>query len=187
MMRFFSTRDTPQDDAPEEARGLGRGISLRLEREINAPAAQAWRVLADEYVDVATWSTTTERSWEMREADLSDGLVPDAAAPVIGRMLLSGRFGEISEVLTLFDAEHMRLRFATGHLPAVLAYAGNTQSVTALGPERCRVCFDIYLVPRGPAWLLSGAFKRVFARGLGRAIDDLVTYVETGRPRSAEA
>lgn len=187
MMRFFSPQTSELDSVPEEARSLGRGFFLHLEREVDAPAAEAWRILADEYVDVAAWSSTTERSWEMTTDDLSDGLVPDPAAPVIGRMLLSGRLGEISEVLTMFDAEGMRFRFAGGRLPPVLRYAGNTQSVSPLGEGRCRVRFDIYIVPRGPAKLLAGAFKKVFARGLGKAIDDLVYYIENGSPRPVEA
>ena len=167
---------------PPEAADLPAGVHIHLEREVDASAEEAWRVLAHEYVDVAVWSTSTAESWEMTAADVPEGYTPDPDAPVIGRVLTSAKFGEITETLVMYDEEGRSFRFAGGGLPKIMPYAGNTQSVVDLGDGRSKIVFDIYFVPKGPAKLMKGKIKKVFERGLGRSLDEAATYIETGTP-----
>ena len=171
-------------DVPPEAADLGAGVHIHIEREVNASAAQAWAVLAHDYVDVADWSTSTTQSRAMTAAEVPAGLTPDPAAPVPGRVQVSEKFGEITETLVMYDEAGRSFRFVGGGLPGFLPYAGNTQSVVDLGDGRSRIAFDIYFVPRGPAKLLKGRFEKKFEAGLGRALDEAVVYIETGEPVS---
>lgn len=167
---------------PPEASDLGAGVHIHLEREVEASAEASWTVLAHQFGDVAVWSSKTEASRDMSPEEVPAHLTVDSNAPVPGRVVQSAKFGEIGETLVAYDEEARSLRFAGSGLPKLLPYAGNTQSVVALGEGRSKVVFDIYFVPKGPLKLLKGKIKKKFAAGLGQTLDELADYIETGTP-----
>jgi len=129
-------------EVPAAAEGLGKGMHIQLTQSVEAPAEDAWRVLAHEYVALDSWSSMVEASREMSEADLPEGYAPDPDAPVIGRVVTTG-FGEVSETLVDYDEAAMTFTFRAGGLPKMLAYSQNTHRVLDDGDGSSTITYDI--------------------------------------------
>ena len=175
---IVAARELAEAGVPPEAAGLGKAVRLHLERDVEASADATWALLAHDYANVAAWSSTTATSWPMTADQVPVGLSADDDAPEIGRVLTSERFGEITETLVMYDEDARTFRFATGGLPSLMAYAGNTHAVHDLGDGRSRITFDVYLVPKGPMRLFSGKIERRFEAALTRTLDEAATAIE---------
>ncbi len=170
---------------PAAAQDLPVGLHIHLEEEIAASADESWRVLAHEYVDVASWTGTVKKSWEMTQEDVPEGVAAHADAPVIGRMVKGG-LGVISETLVAYDDAGRTFTFQAGGLPKMIAYSQNTQRVVELSDGRSRITWDIYVVPNGPKMLRNKIEKR-FAKKLGATLIEARDHIEAGANRQAVA
>jgi hypothetical protein len=162
-------------DVPPLAAELPTGVAIHLERDIDAPAATVWGLLAHDYVAIDAWEHRVQASRAMTEADLPAGVVAHADAPVVGRIVNTG-LGEIAETLIEYDEDGRSFTFHAAGLPPILRYAQNTQSVVDLGDGRSRVTFDIYLVPK--RGLPKKMLAKKFSQGLSRTLDDVAAAVE---------
>jgi|GEM_PF-2151480 len=165
---------------PDAAQGLGPGLHIHLEQDVDAPADATWRALADDYVGVADWTTTVADSWVMAEADVPEGLTAHADAPVIGRMV-KGKLGVLSETLVEFDDGGRTFTFQAGGLPRMLAYSQNTQRVAELPDGRSRITFDIYVVPNLPKMMHSKIDKR-FRKKMAAILVEFRDHIEAAQP-----
>ncbi len=166
---------------PAAAQDLPLGLHIHLEEEVAASADESWSMLAHDYVDVADWTGTVVKSWEMTDADVPAGMAAHADAPVIGRMVKS-KLGVISETLVAYDDAGRTFTFRAGGLPAVLAYSQNTQHVIELPDGRSKITWDIYVVPNGPPMLRKKIEKR-FTRNLGRVLLEARDRIEADATR----
>lgn len=112
-------------------------MKIRTRFEINAPAAQAWMVLADHFGEVSQWAGAVRQS----KIDRPVGLDAIRTCSIAG----FGPIGEseITERLTEFDPQLRLLtyRVETG-LPPMMGDARNRWQVMADGSERCIVTSD---------------------------------------------
>ncbi len=187
MFAFLSlTAFAAEPAIPAAAADLGRGMHIHLEQTVDAPADEAWRVLAHEYVGVDAWSSTVLASRPMTEADLTEGYSSDPAAPVIGRVVTSG-FGDVTEALVMYDEAGKTFTFRAGNLPGIIAYSQNTHTVTALSDGTSLVAYDIYVVPGGVMRLMKGKLRSKMTTGLGHHLEEAAAYIETGDVSEAKA
>jgi hypothetical protein len=149
-------------------------MEIRLEIEIAADAAVAWRALGEEFGRIGEWAAAVNRSWL------------DAEAPACGvtRTCVSPAFrpfpaGTVTERLSEFDPGRMRLAYAaTSGFPRFVRSALNRWSIEPLGPDACRVRSAATLRlawwarPLGPVirWALRGGMRR-FAEDLRHRVE----------------
>jgi carbon monoxide dehydrogenase subunit G len=161
---------------------IGTMSTLTRQIVIDAPADAVWEVIAGRFDRVGEWATAIPAS-SLGVAD--PGLV-NLDAPIAARVCETGirALPQVTETIVAFDANNRSLTYqATGGMPAFVAAARTTWTVTALSATRCRVDVAAEFATRG----LLGRLARpvILARVLrdGRhLLHDLKYYVETGTP-----
>jgi hypothetical protein len=145
---------------------------------IDASAAQVWRVVADEFVDIAAWSPGVK----------SSGSNPATPNGVNGSRH-GGRVADIEGLgladvrITAYDAEAMTLSYTVEaeNIPAFVHKITNTWTVTTSGPDSCRLEAMVG-VTIDEAMSTNEQVKKVvqkmLATGTG-ASSDLKNYVES--------
>jgi hypothetical protein len=145
---------------------------------IDASAAQVWRVVADEFVDIAAWSPGVKSSG------------PNPATPNgVNSSRHGGRVADIEGLgladvrITAYDAEAMTLSYTVEaeNIPAFVHKITNTWTVTTSGQDSCRLEAMVG-VTIDEAMSTNEQVKKVvekmLATGTG-ASSDLKNYVES--------
>jgi hypothetical protein len=115
----------PTSDAP---------IELHTTLDLDASAAQTWRVLAERFGEVATFASGLQSS--MLDRPVGTGAVRTCETKPFGPFAAA----TLTEKLVEFSPEAMRFTYvAGGGLPGFISGATNRWSVQALGPNHCRV------------------------------------------------
>ncbi len=109
-------------------------IDIHMEMELEAPASEAWNVLAEHFGEVSEFASGVQASSLDREVGV--GAVRNCEVPGFGPFDPS----QITEELTEFDPARMKYAYqAGGELPPMIPGSKNRWSIEELGPNRCRV------------------------------------------------
>lgn len=168
----------PDDMRPvHQARGIMATIEKHASTSVNASADDAWRILADEFVDISRWAGGVLSS--KQNPDAPEG--PNGS-PVGGRVCDVQGVGLTDERIVTFDPEGGAIGYSikAKGLPSFVAEMKNTWTVVAQGPSSARVDMRIDATTSG----LMGAVGSIpMSRMLGKAsaglLHDLKVYAET--------
>ena len=152
-------------------------IEVKKQIVINAPVAEVWRVLADEYHRVGEWASSIDHSAINHEAPVPDGLEYG------GRICSVPGFGDLKESFTNYDADNLTYSYeATDGMPFFVTKAGNTWSLSKKGEKTVVDMHLIADVNLFPGKLMQAMMKRQFDRQAGEVIEELKYFVEQGKP-----
>ncbi|MFT4837971.1 MAG: hypothetical protein ACI9OB_000425 [Nonlabens sp.] len=145
---------------------------------IDASAATAWRVLADEFVDVAAWVPSVRSSGP--NPATPDGINGSRYG---GRVADVEGLGRIDVRITAYDAEKLTLRYTVEaeNIPAFIHKITNTWTVTAVGADSCSIEAMVgvtVIESMSPDAQVTMAVEKMLAAGTG-ASSHLKTYVES--------
>ena len=155
--------------------------------EIKAPVDIVWKKLVDEFVNVHHWMASIKASSAMQGEDLVPG------APAVGRIAEIGAGspgGLMEEKITAVNPAGRTLEFDTvltnikGFNPIIgwpnqikLTETGNGTRVTwNIQPRLKLVGLPMYL-----------PVKKSLGNGFVRSLEEIKTFVETGRPHARKA
>ncbi len=155
-------------------------ITLLIETDINASADKVWAVLGRQFADIAVWSTSISSSEKANSEDVPNHVIPASEAPVLGRKTFSKTIDAI-EILTKYSDSNRTFTFQAVETPGFIAFARNNSAVTAIGPNKSKVSFDIKVQLNGGAKALKGLFKKKMQKTMAGVQNDLKVYVETGK------
>jgi hypothetical protein len=161
-----------------------------------APADQVWEVIGPGFDRIGDWATaipastaTPPSARAAADSATRGGLrLPVAAAidaPVVGRVCRTGirLVPEVTETLIAYDDAGRTLTYQASGMPAFVALARNTWTVTPIDAHRCRVSLRAWFDTRGLLGLLGRWVILAQTRRTSRHLaDDLRHYVETGIP-----
>lgn len=147
-------------------------MNVKRTIEINASANTLWRILAEEYDQVGTWTTQIEQS------------SPNPDLPVgEGRVCVAPGFGDIKETITAFDEKARKFSYEAeiSSFPFFVKEMGNTWEVEPKGKDRALVHMNLKgrLLPVF-AQLMGPIMKRQLANSADVILSELKYYAETG-------
>jgi hypothetical protein len=152
-------------------------MDLRVEVEVNAPAADAWRILGDCWEHIGLWAAPITAS--VLDGELCAGAVRTCQIARFGPVAP----GVIKERLLEFDADARALAYETiAGMPGFIGRATNRWSVHARPGGTCVVRSHATVTLRGPLTLVEPILKRTFRSNGARVLEELRHRVETGRP-----
>ena len=141
-------------------------ITLIHETDIDAPAAVAWRVVADYTRDVE-W-----RAGVLRMVPSPTGLV-QVGTTTAEEMKVAGKtYRNNGEVVAVEPGSRFEWRTTSG------AVAHGSRRVMPIDPGRCRVQLELRVTPTGLNRLFAPMLKRVLAKGLAGDVERLRDTVE---------
>jgi hypothetical protein len=164
---------------------------------VEAPADAVWEVVGRQFDRIGDWATAIRASGAVTQArpdaspsrsGAASNAVDAAAAagpPVTGRVCHTGirLLPQVTETIIAFDDAARTLTYQASGLPAYVAAARNTWTVTAIDERHSRVSLHARFDTRG---LLGALARRVILlqvrRTSGYLADDLRHYVEHGTP-----
>lgn len=145
-------------------------IDLKFKKEVNKPIDEVWKFVVEEFLNSHEWATGTT---SCRKGEPSEGF----------DRVCDTETGKLMDKITNIDNENYLFEFSVTGLPFFvrsvvstwkLNKISNTQTEIILGPriEVIPVIGTIMQIP------MKMAFRKLYP-GL---LDDLVVYVETGKP-----
>jgi Polyketide cyclase / dehydrase and lipid transport len=179
--------------------GHAHGMTeLSTDLIVAAPADQVWEVIGPGFDRIGAWATAIPTSTDIATPP-SGGPAADSAtrgglrlpvaaaidAPVVGRVCSTGirLVPEVTETLIAYDQAGRTLTYQASGMPAFVALARNTWTVTPIDAHRCRVSLRARLDTHGVLGLLARWVILAQTRRTSRHLaDDLRHYVETGTP-----
>lgn len=149
---------------------------------VNAPAADAWKLIGEDFVAVDRWMAAIPR------AEAIDGpALP--GAPAKGRIsYLFKKFAPMyqEEVLTAYDAAAMTLSVnVTLHNgPKAMPMKGYTSTVIvrAINDATCELTWIGDATPKWFAKPMKGMLTKGLDAGFIRSLEEIQHFVETGQP-----
>lgn len=150
-------------------------IELRTSVEVEAPAEEVWRVLADDFGDVGAFASS------LRASSL-DGPV-EVGATRVCEVAAVGPFPPrtMNEKLVQLDPRRMKLAYEAGAgMPAVIRSATNRWSVEPLGDGRCRAHSRASIEVAWWALPLAPLFRMSIGKELRQFGEELRLHVEQG-------
>ena len=141
-------------------------ITLIHEIDIDAPAAAAWRVVAD-YTHDVDW-----RSGVVRMAPTPTGPV-QVGTTTAEEMKVAGKtYRNDGEVIAVEPGVRFEWRTTAG------AVANGSRQVTPTDAARCRVRLELHVTPTGLNRLLAPMLTKVLDKGLASDVERLREIVE---------
>ncbi|MEM6455359.1 MAG: SRPBCC family protein [Acidobacteriota bacterium] len=162
-----------------EKRGASHGtqdIVIEQRRVVDASSERAWEVLADQFGDVSAWSSVISHSTLTgRRGTSLKGAVRSCEVP--------GTPG-FKEFVVAYDKNAMMLAYQVQEgLPPFVQRALNTWRIQPLSANRAVVSMRLELaIAPGTPGMASGMAKGQFTQLTDITADELVHFVETGRP-----
>lgn len=160
-------------------------MDVHSELIINAPAAEAWRVLGQDFADIGEWAVSIEASHIDTDV-VQVGTVRTCAGPAMGPFPA----GDFTEELTHFDAANMSFAYVgRSGLPPFIKRARNSWRIEAIDERSCRVMSHAVVEL---AWWVR-PFEWLMFRMMGKSFDgfedELRHRIEQGsaHPRKVEA
>jgi hypothetical protein len=185
--------------AAEAGDGHAHGMTeLCTDLIVAAPADHVWEVIGPGFDRIGDWATAIPTSTAITnpptarsaaDAATCDGpRLPVAVAidaPVVGRVCRTGirLVPEVAETLIAYDDAGRTLTYQASGMPAFVALARNTWTVTPIDAHRCRVSLRARFDTRGVLGLLGRwVILAQTRRTSWHLADDLRHYAETGTP-----
>lgn len=143
---------------------------------VNAPPAQAWAVIADQFGDISHWAASVVRS-DFRAQNQGTLLGGTRTCSIPG-------FGEISEYVDTYEPEKMRYGYRIDEgMPFFVKKATNRWFVRKVSANQAQVgvVFDLKLSPV-IGTLMGPLLKMQLKKGQPKMLEELAYYIETGRP-----
>lgn len=151
-------------------------MELHIETEINAPADKVWDILAHQFGDIASWTSTLSESRIVNAAQYPE-FIAASTAPIPARETTS-TFIKAVEIITEYSEEEMQLTFDAVGLPPFMSSARNRQQVIAKGPQRSVVSFDFSIGLKHMFNIMSPLLKSRFRKTMSGVQQELKLYVE---------
>ena len=145
-------------------------ITLIHETDVDAPAAMAWRVVADYARDVE-WRGNVRRMVPTPPGPVQVGTTTAEEMKVAGKT-----YRNDGEVVAVEPGSRFEWRTTTG------AVAHGSRQVTPIDPGRCRVHLELHVTPTGLNRLFAPMLKKVLAKGLAGDVERLRILVEAEAP-----
>lgn len=155
-------------------------MRVYLQQDINASAETVWKIVGQQFANVADWASSLDYSKAIDAEDVPAGVHVAQTAPVAGRTT-PNPLGELVEILTHYSDDDRTFTFTTFGLPPIITRMDNTTTVVELAPNLSRVTFTIEGELRGPFKLIGPLLQRRFAtskRGPAGVIEDLKRFAE---------
>ena len=153
-------------------------LTITTTRIVKAPRDTVWRVVADEFGEVAKWASVISEN-TIEGADDADGLLGAART-----CFIPGFGSSVSERVTVYDEEAGQFEYEVLQgLPPFVEKGTSAWTITAIDAETTKIVSTVTMeiadgTPAMPVGLTRGGFAQVMTVSL----DDLVHYVETGEP-----
>jgi hypothetical protein len=157
---------------------------------VEAPADAVWDLVGRRFDRIGEWATAIAASAPI--APTPSATAPTrspastvAGAPVAGRVCRTGirLLPEVTETIVAYDDAARTLTYRASGLPAFVATARNTWTVTPVGEQRTRVTLQARFDTRG---LISALARWAILIQVGRTsrhlAADLRHYLEHGTP-----
>jgi hypothetical protein len=158
---------------------------------IEAPADAVWDLVGRRFDRIGDWATAIPASTAIvsTPSGAAPTRIPAAAtpadAPVAGWVCHTGirLLPEVTETIVAYDDTARTLTYPASGLPAFVATARNTWTVTPLDERRTRVCLHAQFDTRGMLGVLARwAILIQVGRTSRHLPDDLRHYLEHGTP-----
>lgn len=157
-------------------------MNITTSIKLAASQAKAWEVLAEQFGEIATWTTALRSS--TLEGPVQKGAV---------RICESAPFGPfpasvVKERLVEYDPQNFRFAYvAYSGLPAMFKHAQNNWSIERIDESNCWV--HSHAVIKISWWLkpISWLLKALIKRDVKKVVIEIQHYIETGtiHPRKA--
>jgi hypothetical protein len=145
-------------------------ITLIHETDIDAPAAVAWRVVADYARDVE-W-----RDGVLRMAPTPAGPVQVGTTTAEEIKVAGKTYRNDGEVVAVEPGSRFEWRTTAG------AVAHGSRRVVPIDPGRCRVHLELHVTPTGINRLFAPMLRKVLDKGLAGDVERLRDLVEAEAP-----
>jgi len=150
-------------------------MEMIREIPIPAPAAEAGKVIGEQFGDIGAWATAIARSHVDGPVEL--GAIRTCRIPQFGPVPP----GKLRERLVEFDPENMALTYEVLEgLPGIFKHAQNRWTVEARGPDACVVRTHATMQLRFPMNLFAPLMKRQLIKASNTLPDELAHRVVHG-------
>jgi hypothetical protein len=154
---------------------------------VEAPADAVWDLVGRRFDRIGDWATAIPASVALQPAGTRPALPVDAPvdAPVAGRVCQTGirLLPQVTETIVGYDDAARTLTYQASGLPAFVATARNTWTVTPLDGRRTQVTLHAQFDTRG---MLGALARWAVLVQVGRTskylAEDLRYYLEHGEP-----
>ena len=145
-------------------------IDLKFKRKINKPIEHVWKFVIDEFPNGHKWATGTTYC---RKGDVSEDF----------DRICETETGRLMDKITKIDNENHVLEFSVKGLPFFVSSVVSTWTLNKISDTQT----EIILGPRIEVLPVIGTImqipmKMAFTKLFPGLLDDLVTYIETGKP-----
>ena len=153
-------------------------LVITTTRIVDAPAETVWRVVADEFGEVAKWASVISENTIDGHAD-ADGLLGAART-----CFIPGFGSSVSERVTVYDEAAGQFEYEVLEgTPPFVEMATSAWTITDEGDGTTRIVSTVTMeIVDGTPAMPVGMTRAAFAQVLAVTLDDLVPYVETGTP-----
>lgn len=152
-------------------------IEMHFEFGVDAPAAEVWRVLGEDFGNVAQWAASLRAS--SIDGDVSVGATRTCEVEAFGPFAPR----TLTERLEVHDARGMRFTYsASSGLPSMIRAAKNRWSVEALGEVHSRARSHISIELAWWALPLAPLIAWRMRPGIEEVGEELAYRVERGQP-----
>ena len=164
--------------AKPEPPAHGRRMKINSNLTLHATADAAWTVIGEQYGEISKWTRALSAS--TIDGPVAQGAQRTCTTPGIGPFPA----GTIVERIVAFDREAMDLTYEVVEgLPWFIRSARNRWSVSADGPDRCRVQSRAHLELHWAVWPLAPILRWSLVRSVKSVFEDLRHRVENGTER----
>ena len=146
---------------------------------VQAPIQDTWEVLGTRFHEAGSWASGIAASRKLGEL---------GPAGIAHRQCDIPSLGTITERVDTFDEVNRSFSYSVIEGRPVVANAmGNTWNIEAAGPTHTKISIRIRVELKPVARVLMGwMMKRQMGKLCDEVVDDLRTFIETGRPSPAK-
>lgn len=154
-------------------------MNAKRQINVNAPASQVWRILAEDYDKIGEWATVVEES------------TPNPEVPVGEGRICATTFGNNKETITHLDEQERSFTYEVDFAksPFFLEGIENSWTVESKGNNQSLVSMSANVQLKTVIGQLIGPLlKRRMEKGFDSLLEELEYYAETGQvhPRKQE-
>ena len=151
---------------------------------INVSATELWELVGPGFIDVYQWASTVDHAEGEGTARFAGAVCNKRHCDVN----VQG-FSKISEELTQYNQENMRLTYAVvDGMPKFITEAANTWTVVAVNEHQSKLLMNAHFEVRGlMGTLMRGMMKSKMKKTLRNVLTDAKIFAETGEVSALKA